>query len=311
MRMTLRQLEYFVAVADGGSVTAASEALRISAPAISTAVSQLEDELGLPLFVRGSRRGLMATAEGLRVLADARTILRLAGQLGGAGRNRGAPGLAGRLAVGALTSLAPVVLPDLCRTFAAAHPALTLDLSEGPQDQLIARIRRGALDVALTWGLHCPPDLKFEGLADLAPRIMLPADHPLAGATAVHLAELADAPYVLLDLPISREYFLSVWQAAAIAPRIAARTSAHELVRGMVANGYGIALTVALPVNARAADGKPIVTLPILDPVPPLALGLLGCAAEAAPVAAFREHCRQKVGPHGVPGMVAPDDPPP
>ncbi len=114
LRYTLRQLEYFVAVGETGSIAAASQQVNVSSPSISAGVSQLEEELGVKLFVRYHAQGLTPTLAGRKLLDHAQMVLRqaaalrdLAGDLSGAVR--------GPLAVGCLSTIAQIVLPGLRR----------------------------------------------------------------------------------------------------------------------------------------------------------------------------------------------------
>jgi DNA-binding transcriptional LysR family regulator len=305
MRVTFKQLEYFAAAADAGSITAASERINISAPSISTAISQLEDELRCELFLRHRTQGLVLTPAGERLLAEVRTILQLAGRLHDVSRSPD-DAVQGRLSVGALSTLAPLVLPELCHGFVQRNPGVSFDLTEGSQDQIISRARRGLIDVAVTYDMHIPADVVFEPLIELQPFIMVAANHKLAAEKSVDLRELASEGYVLLDLPYSRDYFLSVWQAVGLAPSIVSRVSQQEVVRTMVANGYGIAIAVARPRNQEALDGKPLMLLPIRNQVPSLHLGLLSPRQEETRLSAtFRDHCRKVIAEGNVPGMVS------
>ncbi|HFD15335.1 MAG TPA: LysR family transcriptional regulator, partial [Rhodospirillales bacterium] len=122
-RFTLRQLRCFVAVAEAGSVTGAAEALALSPSSVSAAVAQLEQTLGLSLFLRHHARGVTPTRAGERVLQEARDLLRRAGALGNlASELARVP--AGPLAIGCLVTLAPVVLPGLLASFLARFPAV-------------------------------------------------------------------------------------------------------------------------------------------------------------------------------------------
>lgn len=303
MRVTFKQLEYFAAAADAGSITSAGDRINISAPSISTAISQLEAELGTELFLRHRTQGLVLTPAGERVLSEVRTILQLTGGLHDV-CHPPEDAVQGRLSVGALATLAPLVLPELCHGFTQRNPAVSFELTEGSQDQIISSTRRGLIEVAITYGMHIPGDVIFEELVELRPHIMVGAGHRFAGEATVDLRDIASENYILLDLPYSRDYFLSVWQAVGLAANIATRTTQHEVVRTMVANGYGIAITVSRPRNRAALDGKPIILLPIRNTVPALGMGLLYPQRKASRLTeAFKDHCRGVFAQGEVPGM--------
>ncbi|OWJ75973.1 LysR family transcriptional regulator, partial [Haematobacter missouriensis] len=114
LRFTLRQLEYLVAVGELGSVTEAAERVNVSAPSVSTAISQLEREFGLTLFVRRHAQGLAMTEAGRRFVEQARHILAEAGKLN-ALSNALTGQVRGPLNVGCLVTFAQIVIPALRR----------------------------------------------------------------------------------------------------------------------------------------------------------------------------------------------------
>lgn len=160
LRYTLRQLEYFVAVGETGSVAAASQLVNVSSPSISAGVSQLEDELGVRLFVRHHAQGLTPTLAGQELLDHAQLVLRqaaalrdLAGDLSGSIR--------GPLAVGCLSTFAQVILPGLRRSFVEQHNDVRITQIEADQSELFSLLRQAKIDIALTYDLELPRDLQF------------------------------------------------------------------------------------------------------------------------------------------------------
>jgi DNA-binding transcriptional LysR family regulator len=302
MRYTFKQLEYFVAVADTGSIAAAAEHIHISAPAISAAIAQLEQELQVTLFVRQSI-GLQLTSSGQWALEHARRVLQEAQDLyGHAGGNTGE--LRGKVSVGCLTTLAPLMLPEICQTFAELHPAVSLELIDGTQDQLIGYLRRGVTDLVVTYEMHIPTDLLFETLVSLPPLMMMSADHRMASCVNVDLRELAQDRYILLDLPFSRDYFLSVFEHVCVKPNIHFRTTHFEVLRTMVANNHGISITVSRPRNEAALDGKLIISRPICNSLPKLSIGVLSRLTDPSkPAMALKRHVQTVVNESYVPGM--------
>ncbi|MDR3454746.1 MAG: LysR family transcriptional regulator [Rhodoferax sp.] len=302
MKFTFRQLEYFVAAAEAGSIAAAAERIHISAPSISVAITQLEQQLGVLLFIR-QRNGLSLTTVGQDVLERANSLLEEASALHAA-VNQQDTELKGRVTLGCLTTLAPMVMPELVQSWAKMHPAVVVELVEDTQDQLISHLRRGVVDVAITYEMHIPPDLEFETLASLPPLLMMPANHRLSRQTRIDLQDVVNDDYILLDLPYSRDYFLSVFQHAGLTPRIGMRTTQMDVVRTMVANGLGVSVVVSRPLNEAALDGKPIVSVPIANRMPLLSVGVLvRRAQETTLIAAFRQHARASIGDDYIPGM--------
>ena len=299
VRFTLRQLEYLVAVGEAGSIALAAERMNVSSPSISTAIAQLEQEFGLQLFVRRHAQGLSPTEAGRRMVAEARAVL------GGAGRltdmaNEITGMVRGPLTVGCLQTVAQMLLPRLRRSFTDLYPDVTFRQTEGNQADLFEGLRSGLMDAALTYEMDIPSDLRFVPLIALPPHALFPADHPLAGAACVTPAQLAPYPMVLLDLPFSAEYFLSVFARRGLKPRIVERTRDMGLMRAMVANGFGYSIANIRLRPDVAPDGQPLRIVPIRDaamPLEPLRFGLIltDAASGARRVQAFLEHCEAEV----------------
>lgn len=296
-RFTLRQLEYFVAVGEAGSIAVASARINISPPSISTAISQLEAEFGIELFVRQHAQGLSLTPGGRRFFNRAKAILASAGDLDDIA-NEISEQVRGPITVGCLLTLAPSILPGLRRGFEAAFGDAVVRQVEAHQAELFRLLRRAEIDVAITYDLELPPDIAFEPLKELPPYALLPAKHPLAKAPAVSLDSLATEPLVLLDLPLSREYFLSLFQHRNLRPNIAERSAHLDMVRTMVANGFGYSLLNVPSSNRAASDGKRLSYVPLVEKLRPMKLGLITVKSEkkAGILTAFEAHCRQRIG---------------
>jgi DNA-binding transcriptional LysR family regulator len=309
VRFSFRQLEYFVAAGETGSVTRAAQGSHSSQPTVSTAIAKLERALGVQLFVRHHAQGLSLTPEGRRFLGEAKELLRHASEVERLAATL-SDEIAGALDLGCLVTLAPLVAPSLVRGFEAANPRVRVELVESHQDGLLERLRGGLTSVALTYDLQLPSDVQFEPLVDLPPHAVLPAGHRLALRKRVSLAELAREPHILLDLPLSREYFMQLFAEAGLEPDIALRSQHPETIRTLVANGFGYAIVNARPRNDRALDGERIVTVPLRGEPRAVRLGLASLRGirETRTISAFKQHCRETITPAGVPGMHRPED---
>jgi DNA-binding transcriptional LysR family regulator len=299
LRFTLRQLEYFVAVGEAGSIAKAAEQVNVSPPSISASIAQLEAEFGVQLFVRKHSHALALTAggrlflkEAARLLSDADALHDIAGDI--------AEKVRGPLAVGCLLTFAQIVLPTLRRRFEDAYPDVRVRQFERNQGQLFEMLQRGEIDAALTYDLELSQDMTFEPLIQLPAYVMLPAAHRLAGRAGITPEELVNEPMVLLDLPYSREYFLSAFQG--LRPKIAERTGDIAVMRSMVANGFGYGIANMRPLNAMSPDGKLLVFVPLLGDIRPLTMGIALPNAEhrTLTVQAFIDHCRRFVIEQGV-----------
>ena len=208
LRFTLRQLEYFIAVGEMGSIALAAEKVNVSSPSISAAITQLEQEYGLPLFVRQHAQGLSLTLAGREMfkqakiaLGEAVRLVDLASDISG--------NVQGPLSIGGLLTFAQVVLPALRASFEKLFPDVRVTQHELDQAQIFSKLRRSEIDVAITYDLDVPNDLSFEPIASLPPYAMFCDNHPLANRASVTVKDLLPHRMVLLDLPFSSEYFLS------------------------------------------------------------------------------------------------------
>jgi DNA-binding transcriptional LysR family regulator len=299
LRFTLRQLEYLVAVGEAGSIAVAAERVNVSSPSISTAIAQLEQEFGLQLFVRRHAQGLSLTEAGRRMVTEARAALHAAGRLNDLA-NEITGSVRGPLTVGCIQTVAQMLLPALRRSFTEAYPEVEFRQSEGNQATLFEGLRSGTLDAALTYEIDVPADLRFQPLLGLPLHALLPVDHPIADRPLLTPAELAPFPMVLLDLPLSSDYFLSVFTDRRLKPRIVERTRDMGLMRAMVANGFGYSVANIRLRSDVAPDGKPLCLVPLHDPdkpLPALRFGLVTSegAEGVRRLRAFVERCQTDV----------------
>lgn len=307
MRFTLRQLEYFVAAGETGSVTLASERIHISQPSISTAITHLEKELGAQLFIRHHAQGLSLTPVGRDMLREAKAVIAQAESLYTVASETGLQ-LRGTLSVGCMVTLAPMLVPELAHAFAQAFPATRIRHVEGNQENLIESLRRSETDVGITYDLSVPDDVLFTPLADLPPHVLVAESHPFARRPAVSLEELVSEPMILLDLPLSREYFLALFMKDGLQPSVVARSAHQEVVRTMVANGHGYTLFNVRPRSDQALDGKRLARVHLVGDHRPMRIGLarLRQLVPSRLVEAFEAHCRTFISDAYIPGMVAP-----
>lgn len=264
---TLRQLEYFVAAAEQGSVSAAARAKHISQPSVSLALSQLEASLGEKLFHRQVSRGLELTPAGRKLLEQARQMLNLATVISGRGEEQTT--VRGALSLICFQDLGPYYAPRLLSGFRLRHPEVTITLFEADLAEVNRRLSDGKAELALTYDVGLDSPIEKRVLAQLAPYALLPADHPLAQQEKVSLVDLAAECLILEDIARTREYFLSLFWAHDLQPAATQLTQTFEMQRGLVAHGYGVALSCTRPVGDCSYDGKPLACRPLLESVSP------------------------------------------
>jgi len=306
LKFTLRQIEYFIAAAESGSIVLASQRVNISAPSVSTAIAHLEQQFGVQLFVRHHAQGLSLTPGGRSLLREARLGIRHMEGLYAAATEHG--GLRGTLNVGCLVTLAPMVMPELAGSFMRANPGCSIQASEQHQERLLQSLRRAQIDLAITYDLQAGEDIAYEPLVALPPYALFGAADELRRRRRVRLAELARRPLILLDLPISREYLLGLFMRADLTPHVSWRSPHPEVIRSMVANGFGYALFNARPKSLYAMDGRRVYPVRLAGAHPAAILGLASLKGHNGSrlIQAFAAHCREQVTTRQVPGMAAP-----
>ena len=310
MRYTLRQLEYFIAAGEAGSIRHASERLSISQPSISTAISHLEQELGVQRFVRHHAQGLSLTPAGHKRGAEARRIVQMAEGLY-ASASDATGQVRGSLTVGSMVTLAPMIMPELAHSFMSTYPRTEIRQFEANLEQLVDKLKRAEIDIAITYDLLIPEGIDFVPLAGLPPHALVSEDHPFARRTEVELTELAREPLILLDLPLSREYFLALFFKEKLKPKMYSYSTHQEVVRTMVANGYGYTLANVRPRSDLALDGRRVVRVPIAGEQRPMVMGIATPAnvRRSRLLQSFADHCRTTISDTRIPGMAGPDGP--
>ncbi len=305
MRITIKQLEYFVAAAEVGSIKLASEHINISPPSISSAIAHIERELKVQLFVRHHAQGLALTSTGRRLVREVKLLLRQGQNLYDVA-NELQNELSGRLTVGCMVTLAPVIAPQLCKSFMDAFPGVRVELIEGSHQDLLRRLGEVEVDIAISYDLGAPDNVNFEPLSELFPHVLVSASSPLARKKRISLQELEHEPMVLLDLPYSSQYFLSLFEGQGLTPNIIARSSSQDVIRTMVANDYGYTILNVRPKNMMAMDGRELRAIRLAENHKPTLIGVMTLAGIEKPrmLAVFEEHCRTLICKGSIPGMM-------
>lgn len=304
--MELGQVRYVLAIARHGSFTAAAAELRIAQPALSRQIQQLERELGVLLFDRRRRR-IQITPAGLAFVARAETLLTDVQAL--REEMQGFAGLLrGRVAIGALQSLAEQRLPGMLAAFHRRYPGITVALREGNGGPLIDALVAGQLDLALVhrMGTMQPAqaawqDIEIEPLHAEDLVLIMATSHPLASRQQMSLADARD------ELFVASSQGSALWQAlidactgAGFSPRIAFEGGELRIVHALVRERLGIAL-----VPRSVATGRGIHAATLVPPAPMRIVSLAWrrertrAAAPAALLAFAREYLR---GPEAMPG---------
>lgn len=264
-RITLRQLSYFLAIAESGSIAVAAEKLGASPPAVSTGVKTLENILNVELFARHHARGVTLTSAGVKLLEPASRLVTEATEIENLAKSVSDDAV-GTVRLGCYPTLAPIFIPALMQQVQQNYPGIDLQFVEGTERRLLPMLENGEIDLALCYGHVLPNHLMRKILHKVPMYCLLPEQHELALREGpVSLQELVNYPMVLLDTDASRSHFLGEFEKAALVPKIAHKTPSFEVLRGMVGRDLGYSLLMTQTYSNMTYDGHKVVMKPISD----------------------------------------------
>lgn len=267
MDVTLTQLRYFTEAAARLSMTAAAARLNVAQSAVSTAVAQLERAVGAQFFIRQRSKGLVLTPAGELFVKDAQELLaQLEEALDRAREEQVA--LEGSVRLVCFTTLAPFLLPGLLARLSLMHPGLNVEVTEADAAGCASALMTGQAELAICYDYGLPEGVRTSQVDTTRPYVALPEAHRLATRSSIDLQELAEEPFILLDLPQTRELMLGILAGAGLEPTVRFRSGSFETVRTFVANGHGFSILHQRPRHNLSYDGGRVVTVPIDGPVP-------------------------------------------
>ncbi|MES2152455.1 MAG: LysR substrate-binding domain-containing protein [Pseudomonadota bacterium] len=283
--MELRQLRYFIAVAEELHFTRAAERLHIGQPPLSHAIQMLEADLGAQLFER-SKRWVRLTEAGKLFLADARRILALTGQAAETAR-RAQRGEAGELSIGFTfsTPLTPLFATVINR-YRQQFPAVSLTLHEMSTLRQLDALGQRTLDL----GFIRPPETTIpDSFALTALRedpltAVLPTSLPLSQQAAIAVRELEHLPFVMYPQNAGTGIYPQIFRlcrAAGFVPRIGQEAGEASTIIGLVAAGCGVSL---LPASFDRIRMDGVCYRPLVDAAATTTLLLARRANERAPL---------------------------
>jgi DNA-binding transcriptional LysR family regulator len=275
MAFTLRQLQFFVAVAEQGSVSRAAQNLSISQSSVTEAVKELEGDLGVDLFDRHPR-GLTITHKGHQFLRHATKILAdvsdarrtFSGHQERAG---------GRLQLGVTSLVAGYVLSDLLARYRRGFPGVEIGAIEDNGDYLEHLLVGGELDVAVMVISNLRDRMALQAeILEVSPyRLWLPLGHPLSSADIIGINDIVAEPLIMLTVDEIEENTGKLLAALGARPHVAFRTRSVEAVRSLVATGAGIALLPDLVYRPWSLEGDRIESRDISGALPVVQVGMV------------------------------------
>ena len=280
--MELRQLQYFVAVAEELHFGRAAKRVHISQPPLSMQIRNLEEELGAQLFTRTSRR-VELTEAGKLFLKDVRRILKDIESTVKTTQDT-ARGVIGRLAVGFVSPAMDTFLPPAILDFRRQYPGIVLSLSELLTNEQLESLYSGRIQVGFVRVYH-------HDLQDLCHEIVwrepyvlaLPEKHPLAAKEEVALSELKGEPMIMYSRgiqPALYDAILACCEKAGFRPEIAQEARSKHTTTALVAAGLGVAI---VPESSKMLRREGVKYLPMKDPLPTVAIAMIWSGGDDPP----------------------------
>jgi DNA-binding transcriptional LysR family regulator len=271
---TIRQLRYFIAVANTSQFSRAARELNVSQSALTTAVKQLEGVIGSPLFAR-TATGVTLTQEGNIFLDHAKRILAsIEEALRSPARRR--DDIRGRIRLAMTYTVAGYYLPPFIEKFTRAFPGVELRLTEAPRNTIEDGLVSGAFDLAvmLTSNIVDQEGLAYETLLRSRRRLWLSDQHPLLNQANIALGDVAEYPYIMLTVDEASNTAQRYWNKTAYRPNTIFRTSSVEAVRSMVSNGMGVTILSDMVYRPWSLEGRRVEVVPLADNIPTMDVGI-------------------------------------
>lgn len=273
MRVSIKALNYFLHAAEHGSIAKAAQQLNVVPSAISNAIDLVEREFELQLVQRYPAKGIKPTAAGLVMMRRIRHLVEEYDTLfleGTELRNA----LSGSLAIGYYAPVAPAFMPAIIAPLVREHPGISVSLVETDNEQAQAGLLDGEFDLILFVAENVRSGIACQALLEAPPYVLVPRDHALRDREHVTRADLSGEPLVLLDLPMTNEYYRSLVQDEDRPANIVATASTHEMIRSLVGAGVGCSILNMRPATAVTYAGDEVLAIPFRSDARPLKLVL-------------------------------------
>ncbi len=255
--MNLQQLRYLCAIVDHGlNVSDAAEALFTSQPGISKQVRQLEDEIGVPVFVRHGKRLSALTPAGKAVVATARRALREIENLRRVGAEFKSEDT-GVLSIATTHTQARYVLPKVIRDFASRYPRVKVVLHQGNPLQVAEQTARGEVDVGIaTEALSSFPELVALPCYEWNRSVLVPTAHPLAAVKPLTLAAIARYPIITYDFAFTgRSQINAAFDTEGLDPNVVLTALDADVIKTYVELGMGIGIVASMAYDPARDTG--------------------------------------------------------
>lgn len=273
-KISLKQLYYFVAVAELGKVNAAAGSIPVSASAVTEAIKHLELVVGAKLFDR-SKDGMQLTYQGYQFLERAKTLLRLTEETT-EGFHRDYDRISGSLEVMVSPSVTGYFIPGPFARFRRFFPAIAVTLCELERGEIELRLEggQGELAVMLVSNITRKRGIRVETLLRSKRRLWCATDHEFADRDTVSVSDIQKESFILLDLDEARENIGDYLRSAGVDPAETICTETTEAVRSLVAQGAGVTVLSDLLYRPWSLEGARILRKAVVEQPPSMNLGM-------------------------------------
>ena len=270
--MNFRHLKFFVATAESGQVSRAATQLSISQSAVTSAIKELEVELGAPLFFR-TAQGMEMTEAGLDFLASSREILDKLDQAKRVAQKQSPA--KGTISIAATYTVIGYFLPPHLDRLHQMFPNLDIRISELNRESIEEGLLSNRFDlaVALTSNI-ANPELETQTLLKSSRRLWAANGHPFIRNGKATFEEISQEDYIMLTVDEAAHTTMRYWSASAHQPKVTLRTSSVEAVRSMVANGQGVSILSDMVYRPWSLEGRRIGTAVTDHEIPSMDVGL-------------------------------------
>ncbi|MFC3338379.1 LysR family transcriptional regulator [Paracandidimonas soli] len=273
MQLTLRQFEYFLALAETGQVSKAALRCNVSQSSVTVALRSMEQALGVSLFIRHSK-GLRLTEAGERFVSHARNVTNAAARA--IEDVRAAPSdMHGRLRVGVTETISAYLIPSVLSMAEQRFPNLRIQVVESDRPSIEQALMDGSIDFALliVSNLARVDALEYRIMLQSPRRLWTPPDHPLQQKSKVSLRDIAQFDYVLLDMDEHVHTMEKYWRDYRLWPNISFQSKSLEAVRSLVAFQKGVTILSDLVYRPWSLEGRRILRSDVSEIVPTMDIG--------------------------------------
>jgi DNA-binding transcriptional LysR family regulator len=270
--MNFRHLKFFVATAESGQVSRAATQLSISQSAVTSAIKELEAELGAPLFFR-TAQGMEMTEAGRDFLASSREILEkvdLAKRIA----QKQSPAK-GSISIAATYTVIGYFLPPHLDRLKHIYPNLDIRISELNRESIEEGLLSNRFDLAVVLTSNISnPELETKTLLKSSRRLWAANSHKFIREGKATFEDISREDYIMLTVDEAAHTTMQYWSLSAVQPNVTLRTSSVEAVRSMVANGQGVTILSDMVYRPWSLEGRRIGTAVTDHEIPSMDIGL-------------------------------------